>query len=265
MSSNNRPTHTAYVVVDPPEGSDRNAKARSHDVGAVWTHRDGDGYRIDQPSAPYSGIGLTFTAPKVTLFSDNASDLGNYQPGSQDLTFNDLTSHSVTLTAGMSASFQGQQYDNDGTINIDNATLLVGNIGGRGMTFLHDSAGLLVSVFNAKDNTVSAGQKFMVEPGTGGIDPRGLNILTFQDPKDMRGLVDIVNDAPFAINLEADLTATSFSFKGNQLSLFNGNQVVDTLRLTDPSPFKVYAVPYYGVIATNQPPLVSGTLLPQHV
>jgi hypothetical protein len=46
MSSTNRPTHSAFVVVDPPEGSDRNAKARWHEIGAVWTHRDGDGFDV---------------------------------------------------------------------------------------------------------------------------------------------------------------------------------------------------------------------------
>jgi hypothetical protein len=37
MSS--KPTHTAYVVVDPKEGSDR--KANWIAVGAVWPHSSG--------------------------------------------------------------------------------------------------------------------------------------------------------------------------------------------------------------------------------
>ena len=37
MSS--KPTHTAYVVIDPKEGSDR--KAQWIEVGAVWPHKNG--------------------------------------------------------------------------------------------------------------------------------------------------------------------------------------------------------------------------------
>ena len=33
----NKPTHTAYVVIDPREGSDR--KAQWIEVGAVWPHK----------------------------------------------------------------------------------------------------------------------------------------------------------------------------------------------------------------------------------
>jgi len=40
----NRPTHTAYVVTDPKDGSDR--KATWHEVGAVWPHKNGNGFDI---------------------------------------------------------------------------------------------------------------------------------------------------------------------------------------------------------------------------
>lgn len=39
MSS--KPTHTAYVVIDAPEGSER--KATWREIGAVWPHKNGKG------------------------------------------------------------------------------------------------------------------------------------------------------------------------------------------------------------------------------
>ena len=43
----NKPTHTAYVVNEAPEGSDK--KAQWFNIGTVWAHSDGDGYNIDLP------------------------------------------------------------------------------------------------------------------------------------------------------------------------------------------------------------------------
>ena len=45
----NKPTHTAYVVTDPKEGSER--KAQWHPVGAVWPHRNGLGFDLVIPAA----------------------------------------------------------------------------------------------------------------------------------------------------------------------------------------------------------------------
>lgn len=39
-----RPTHIAYVVTDPKEGSDR--KATWREVGAVWHHKSGNGFDL---------------------------------------------------------------------------------------------------------------------------------------------------------------------------------------------------------------------------
>jgi len=44
----NKPTHTAYIVSEPKEGSDR--KAIWHEVGAVWPHKNGDGFDILIPA-----------------------------------------------------------------------------------------------------------------------------------------------------------------------------------------------------------------------
>ena len=43
----NKPTHNAYVVIEPKEGSDR--KATWLLVGAVWPHRNGDGFDLVIP------------------------------------------------------------------------------------------------------------------------------------------------------------------------------------------------------------------------
>ena len=43
----NKPTHIAYVVVDPREGSDR--KAQWIEVGVVWAHRNGQGFDLVFP------------------------------------------------------------------------------------------------------------------------------------------------------------------------------------------------------------------------
>jgi hypothetical protein len=39
-----KPTHTAFVVKDPKEGSDK--KAIWHEVGAVWPHKKGTGFDL---------------------------------------------------------------------------------------------------------------------------------------------------------------------------------------------------------------------------
>jgi hypothetical protein len=40
----NKPTHIAYVVIDPKEGSDKKAVWRK--VGAVWPHKKGSGFDL---------------------------------------------------------------------------------------------------------------------------------------------------------------------------------------------------------------------------
>ena len=44
----NKPTHTAYIVTDPKEGSER--KAVWHEVGAVWPHKNGKGFDLVIPT-----------------------------------------------------------------------------------------------------------------------------------------------------------------------------------------------------------------------
>jgi hypothetical protein len=46
--SNSKPTHSAYIVINPPEGSGR--KAIWHEVGAVWPHKNGNGFDLVIPA-----------------------------------------------------------------------------------------------------------------------------------------------------------------------------------------------------------------------
>jgi hypothetical protein len=43
----NKPTHTAYIVVDPEAGTDK--KARWFEIGRAWSHKDGGGFDVDLP------------------------------------------------------------------------------------------------------------------------------------------------------------------------------------------------------------------------
>ena len=45
--SSKSPTHTAYVVIDPKEGSDK--KAQWFEIGTVWSHNDGSGFDVMIP------------------------------------------------------------------------------------------------------------------------------------------------------------------------------------------------------------------------
>lgn len=42
-----KPTHTAYIVVEPKEGTDR--KAQWIEIGVVWPHRNGQGFDLVIP------------------------------------------------------------------------------------------------------------------------------------------------------------------------------------------------------------------------
>ena len=39
-----KPTHIAYIVTEPKEGTDR--KAQWREIGAVWPHKNGTGFDL---------------------------------------------------------------------------------------------------------------------------------------------------------------------------------------------------------------------------
>ncbi len=43
----NKPTHTAYVVISPKEGTEK--KGFWHEVGSVWPHKNGNGFDVVIP------------------------------------------------------------------------------------------------------------------------------------------------------------------------------------------------------------------------
>jgi hypothetical protein len=43
----NKPTHTAYIVAEPKEGSDR--KATWREIGVLWPHKSGKGFDLTIP------------------------------------------------------------------------------------------------------------------------------------------------------------------------------------------------------------------------
>lgn len=43
-----KPTHTAYIVIEPKEGTDR--KAQWHEIGAIWSHTKGRGFDLVIPA-----------------------------------------------------------------------------------------------------------------------------------------------------------------------------------------------------------------------
>jgi len=60
----NKPTHRAYVVVEPKEGSDR--KATWVEVGAVWPHKNGNGFDVVIPPGISASGRIVCTEPKAT-------------------------------------------------------------------------------------------------------------------------------------------------------------------------------------------------------
>jgi hypothetical protein len=58
----NKPTHIAYVVTDPKEGSDR--KAIWHRVGSIWPHKNGKGFDLVIPEGISVAGRIVCTEPK---------------------------------------------------------------------------------------------------------------------------------------------------------------------------------------------------------
>jgi hypothetical protein len=57
-----KPTLTAYVVVEPKEGSGK--KAFWHKVGAVWPHKSGNGFDVVIPPGLSVSGRIVCTEPK---------------------------------------------------------------------------------------------------------------------------------------------------------------------------------------------------------
>ncbi len=58
----NKPTHVAYIVTNPKEGSDKKAVWR--EVGAVWPHKNGGGFDVVIPEGISVSGRVVCTVPK---------------------------------------------------------------------------------------------------------------------------------------------------------------------------------------------------------
>lgn len=55
----NKPSHTAFIVTEAKEGTDR--KAQWHEIGAIWPHSKGKGFDLVVP------VGLSITGRIVCI------------------------------------------------------------------------------------------------------------------------------------------------------------------------------------------------------
>jgi len=66
-----KPTHIAYVVTDPKEGSDK--KPIWREVGAVWPHKNGGGFDVVIPEGISLSGRIVCTERKDKPADDKAS------------------------------------------------------------------------------------------------------------------------------------------------------------------------------------------------
>jgi hypothetical protein len=62
VMSKSKPTHRAHIVVEPKDGSDR--KATWVEVGAVWPHKNGNGFDVVIPPGISVSGRIVCTEPK---------------------------------------------------------------------------------------------------------------------------------------------------------------------------------------------------------
>lgn len=146
-----------------------------------------------------------------------------------------LAAHSHLLNTGSLNFIYAEQLDGDPTASITNNGSIMtanGNVsvpidgnGTLGFGGYHDSVG--TSVISA---SVSRGQTVQLDPHSFGMN------LELADARDFHGMLKIMpNSLPGGdISVTVDgVKATSFSVQGAQLTLLNGNQAVDTLRVNN--------------------------------
>jgi hypothetical protein len=221
----------------------------------------GTDYNINQSAE--TDVTLKFTLPSTL---DNDTITSN---AVQTLNFNIMN-----LTHGLSASspagggtlenLNGDILNNNGTITAyDSANITINNklLGGDGMSFIGGSTMRVKGV-------VGSGQTFNV-----GFVYSGFFIV--DNPRTFFGDINL-SPGPFTpggipegtVDL-VGLAATSYDYANDVLTLWNGHQVVDRLRLSSEN-FTVSqwqnpsnSLPFLsGVIVSTEPPF--GTLLPVH-
>jgi hypothetical protein len=197
----------------------------------------GTTYNITQTGGG-TEVTLNFKLP-TTIDEDTIQGgvFSNGELGDQTLDFN-IINLTGTLSAAndSTAVLNGDILNNNGSIVADVAsgvTINTKGLGGTGMTFISGSTVTM-------DGLVAGGQT--VNVGTSGLS----GFLVIGNPNQFFGDVDIQRSG--YVDLK-DLTATSYSYSSDVLTLWNGNQPVDRLNLTSDSQFGVFQVSNPAVLA----------------
>jgi hypothetical protein len=67
-----KPTHIAYIVTDPKEGSDKKAVWR--EVGAIWPHKNGNGFDLVIPEGLSISGRIVCTERKDKAVEDKSAE-----------------------------------------------------------------------------------------------------------------------------------------------------------------------------------------------
>jgi hypothetical protein len=216
----------------------------------------GTNYNITQTGGG-TDVTLNFILPS-TINQDTIQGglFTNGNIGDQTVNFNIMN-----LTGTLSASNEGRAVlngdilNNNGSIIANEASNITINtkvLGGTGMTFISGSTVTMGGL-------VAGGQT--VDVGSGGFS----GFFVIGNPNQFFGDVDIQRSGYVDL---ADLTATSYSYSNDVLTLWNGNRPVDRLDLTSDNGFSVFQVNSPGFltpgvwVSSGEP--APGTALPMH-
>jgi hypothetical protein len=220
----------------------------------------GSSYAINEAATEYTDgntpatVTLNLTNPNVSANLTATGGIGvadayyNYtNPATLTVNFaGHLTTTSMNAHAG-ELTLNGPQLDNAGTVYlIASHAQINADVVGTG-TWNLQLADLTL------DGPVGTGQTFDVQTVPSNV--------TLDDPKEFHGLLNVGLPEFGSVTL-ADLTATSYSYVNNVLTLYDGRYSIDNLRIADNSTFGVYHTGA-GIVISNQTPS-GGTAIPIH-
>jgi hypothetical protein len=116
----------------------------------------------------------------------------------------------------------------------------------------------------------NAGLTFLSSVGFGQtVNSQGFDTITIGDPHAFHGLVSLQSDSDFGVVLDGVTNADSFSYRNDLLTLFDGKQAIDTLRLAaNGNAFQVTenstgVTIGPSIYSAQNPPPAGTTLLPE--
>lgn len=190
-----------------------NAKLQLNAVSEV----EGGGLTIDASGRDQ----ISFLQPEPTIFTPTIDLAANAKVK--------LTGDNSFFTLQFHGD-QGSRIINDGTLSyIQTGSVIDTNLAGTGTVNVnraHDGPATL-----EMNGTVARSQTFDLSSDAFHAT------LQIDQPNAFKGLVDVTPDSDFGLAslILEGLQASSFDLKNDMLRLFNGNKVVDTLRLTNQS------------------------------